>query len=403
MRRILTRMIPVPEGFLRIAQRFERWETCRWGISPEGTAEGPAPLISTVALARWWEGDTTEKLFKQVLASVIRRLKLVRPHRAKAAVFIKGPSGARGGPAPGLAFFALWTLIAAASFHAAYARTWAGFLMVIYLFALLQLAKAARWGAAFYSGLAVGFLIAAVRLSFFWKIFSAGAVSLWLVFAFWIGLFVALARLCLRRLPQPWNWLVLGICICYDLSYSRVTDRLVKLGAQALIVPTMDVAGWGSAEHKLHARVAPIRAAEYGLPIFRLASSGPSQWVDSTGLVLGQAPFPGEGAMLAGVLRMQGRGTLPWDRWLGPVSVVVTTVLVCWFFVAPLIPAVGKGKRSRPVFRPSKRSARFPNVARDLDALGLARPQAGTARSNLARAFGVRRGPPLSFSLIPQT
>ena len=45
-----------------------------------------------------------------------------------------------------------------------------------------------------------------------------------------------------RRLPAPeqevWNspWGKIGICICYDLSYTRVTDRLVKQGAQLLIV-----------------------------------------------------------------------------------------------------------------------------------------------------------------------
>ncbi len=467
----------------------------------------------------------------------------------EATVLIGGPRAAGGGPAPGLLLLTLWALVAAACFHAPYAFTWAGFLTVVYLFALLQLAKAVRWRPAFYSGLAVGFLIAAVRLSFFWTIFSAGAVSLWLVFAFWIGLFVALARLCLRRLPRPWNWLVLpfvwtgleyfrselyylrfawltpgfafawslwevplkyagvygvgfllmavaaasallwersklraigaaiagvaglcllgflsgagrgqpsnssvsvagvqlelpsegelltkledlarrypkadllvlseytlpgpvpeslqawcrrhqryllvggkdpagagkfyntafvvgptgqivfrqaksvpiqffkdglpartqrvwdspwgriGICICYDLSYSRVTDRLVRLGAQALIVPTMDTADWGGAEHNLHARVAPIRAAEYGLPVFRLASSGISQWVDPTGLVLAQAPFPGEGAMITGVLKMPDHGTLPWDRWLGPVSVVVAAGLLCWFIISSL-------------------------------------------------------------------
>src|SRR4029077_6618928 len=92
---------------------------------------------------------------------------------------------------------------------------------------------------------------------------------------------------------SPWG--KLGICVCYDLSYSRVTDNLIRLGAQALIVPTMDVVDWGEGQHELHARVAPVRAAEYGLPIFRLASSGISQAVDRTGNVLAKAPCPGDG------------------------------------------------------------------------------------------------------------
>ena len=100
-------------------------------------------------------------------------------------------------------------------------------------------------------------------------------------------------------LPAPeqklWDspWGKIGICICYDLSYTRVTDRLVRLGAQALIVPTMDMMEWGEAQHKLHARVAPVRAAEYGIPIFRLASSGISQCVDRTGRVHGYRSLPG--------------------------------------------------------------------------------------------------------------
>ena len=98
-------------------------------------------------------------------------------------------------------------------------------------------------------------------------------------------------------LPAPeqklWNspWGKIGICVCYDLSYTRVTDRLVKLGAEALIVPTMDVVDWGQAQHELHGRIAPARATEYGLPIFRLASSGISQSVDCAGHVTATAPL----------------------------------------------------------------------------------------------------------------
>ena len=49
---------------------------------------------------------------------------------------------------------------------------------------------------------------------------------------------------------SPWG--KIGICICYDLSYSRVTDRLIRQGARALIVPTMDMIAWGGHEHELH-------------------------------------------------------------------------------------------------------------------------------------------------------
>jgi apolipoprotein N-acyltransferase len=445
---------------------------------------------------------------------------------------------------PSYAYILLWVAVAVGAFHAAYAFAGGSFLIVLYLFALLQLARADRWRKAFYPGLAVGLLIAAVRLAFFWRIFSGGALALWLVYALWIGLFVALARLCLRR--AKWGWLLIpflwtgleyfrselyylrfswlnvgyafagapwqtalkvagvygegfllvalavvaawrwqksklqaggllllgigaiclgallaerqrsaqpaagvriagvqmefpnerevlvrlkdlirrhpeaqllvlseytldgpvpqalkdwcrqekrylvvggkeplpggkyyntsfvvgpdggivfsqakavpiqffkdglrapeqkvwespwgriGICVCYDLSYTRVTDRLVRLGAQAIIVPTMDVMDWGSDQHVLHARIAPVRATEYGLPIFRLASSGISQWTDRAGRVVAAAPCPGDGAILAGTLDMRGAGTLPLDRWLAPFAVGVTALFVCWLLV----------------------------------------------------------------------
>ena len=142
-------------------------------------------------------------------------------------------------------------------------------------------------------------------------------------------------------LPAPeqkvWEspWGKIGICICYDLSYTRVTDELVRQGAQLLIVPTMDVADWGRHQHELHARVAPVRAAEYGIPIFRLASSGISQGVTGRGLVRATAPFPGEGEMIFfGVnLNPQRHGSLPLDRWLAPLCVGVTGLFVLWLAV----------------------------------------------------------------------
>ncbi len=129
---------------------------------------------------------------------------------------------------------------------------------------------------------------------------------------------------------RVWNspWGNIGICICYDLSYTRITDTLIRQGAVALIVPTMDAISWGSQEHLLHSRIAPTRAAEYQLPIFRLCSSGISQVVLSNGVVAVSAPFPGEGQMIAAALPMSARPTLPLDRVLAPVCVFITAIFV---------------------------------------------------------------------------
>jgi apolipoprotein N-acyltransferase len=135
-----------------------------------------------------------------------------------------------------------------------------------------------------------------------------------------------------------WNspWGKIGICICYDLSYTRVTDELVGQGAQLLIVPTMDVAEWGRHEHELHSRVAPVRAAEYGIPIFRLASSGISQAVTGGGYVVAQTRIPGSGDILAAKLQLPSHGALPLDRFLAPVCVVVTGIVLIWLILLSL-------------------------------------------------------------------
>ncbi len=142
-------------------------------------------------------------------------------------------------------------------------------------------------------------------------------------------------------LPAPerkvWDspWGKLGVLVCYDLSYTRVVDDFVRQGAVALLNPTMDVADWGEWQHKLHSRIAPVRAAEYGIPIFRVASSGVSQIVSRTGRVLASAPYPGEGEIIGGQLPLNAKPRLPHDRWLAPACVGITALAL----VASLIPS----------------------------------------------------------------
>jgi apolipoprotein N-acyltransferase len=150
-------------------------------------------------------------------------------------------------------------------------------------------------------------------------------------------------------LPAPeqkvWSspWGKIGICICYDLSYTRVTDRLVEQGAQLLIVPTMDVVDWGRHEHELHSRVAPVRAAEYGIPIFRLASSGISQAVSGGGNVVARTSFGTTGEILSAQLRLPMRGSLPLDRFLAPLCTGMTGIVT-----AILLFLNWKDKRAKP-------------------------------------------------------
>jgi len=150
-------------------------------------------------------------------------------------------------------------------------------------------------------------------------------------------------------LPAPkqevWNspWGKIGFCICYDLSYTRVTDELVRQGAQLIICPTMDVEFWGKHQHELHSRVAPVRAAEYGIPIFRVASSGISQAVTGGGQVVAQTSLGGYGEIISAKLRLPRQGSLPLDRFFAPLCVGVTGILL-----AALLILTAKDRRVKP-------------------------------------------------------
>ena len=149
---------------------------------------------------------------------------------------------------------------------------------------------------------------------------------------------------------SPWG--KIGLAVCYDLSYRRVIDRLVDQQCQALIIPTMDVVDWGERQHRLHARVAPMRAAELGIPIFRLCSSGISQAVHAGGAVTATAPFPGERAVLTGLMTLKQPGRMPLDHWLGPVAVVVTEILIIMFAIG----GIARRKVPQPEPDPSGQS-----------------------------------------------
>ncbi|MCX6903940.1 MAG: hypothetical protein NTW03_10790, partial [Verrucomicrobia bacterium] len=98
----------------------------------------------------------------------------------------------------------LLALAAVAAFHLAYAFAACSFLMVVYLAALFTLSRLATSRRAFYWGLAIGAVAYAPHLCFFWRIFGPGAITLWLVLAFWIALFLVLTRACRVQMGPFW-------------------------------------------------------------------------------------------------------------------------------------------------------------------------------------------------------
>ncbi len=132
-----------------------------------------------------------------------------------------------------------------------------------------------------------------------------------------------------RVWDSPWG--KLGIAICYDASYRQVMDELIRQDAVALLIPTMDVEAWGEHQHRLNAHMARLRAAEYRVPVFRVASSGISQIIARDGREIATAPFGGQGEMITGELRWSAKGgSVPLDAWLAPACTWATGGLMLW-------------------------------------------------------------------------
>jgi apolipoprotein N-acyltransferase len=75
----------------------------------------------------------------------------------------------------------------------------------------------------------------------------------------------------------------LGVAICYDFDFAGTARRLVHGGAQILVVPTYDAAGWSSLQHDQHAAIARARAAETSRWVVRATCSGFSQIIAPDG------------------------------------------------------------------------------------------------------------------------
>jgi apolipoprotein N-acyltransferase len=91
-------------------------------------------------------------------------------------------------------------------------------------------------------------------------------------------------------------------------------------------------------EHRLHARVAPLRSAEYRVPIFRVASSGISQLTARSGHVVASAGVPGQGTPIDGNLnagRLLGSGH--WIAGLGRLATGVVALAALWLCASAIV------------------------------------------------------------------
>lgn len=102
----------------------------------------------------------------------------------------------------------------------------------------------------------------------------------------------------------------LGIFVCFDGLFTDVPRRLVRKGAELLLVPVMDVENWPAQERWQHARMAPMRCIELRRCAIRAASSGVSQIIDPTGRVAAQRTREDGAGVLHGTVILNSRQTL---------------------------------------------------------------------------------------------
>lgn len=140
----------------------------------------------------------------------------------------------------------------------------------------------------------------------------------------------------------------IGIAICYDMNYARVTDELIEKGAALLVIPAMDVMLWGERAHRLSAQLAAVRAAEYGVPLFRLASSGYSRIATPDGKIAVELGVPAQGQVIQGEVQLSAKGRRPLDRWLLWPCLVLTGSLAV-FLIADSILRDRAKKRAKAV------------------------------------------------------
>lgn len=124
-----------------------------------------------------------------------------------------------------------------------------------------------------------------------------------------------------------------GVAICYDMNYVRVMDELIEKDAALLVIPAMDVMSWGDHAHRLSAQLAAVRAAEYGVPLFRLASSGYSRIAMPDGKVAVELGVPGQGEVIHGQVYLPAKGRRPLDRWLAWPCVALTAGLAMFLII----------------------------------------------------------------------
>lgn len=130
--------------------------------------------------------------------------------------------------------------------------------------------------------------------------------------------------------PVTWSRGKIGVCICFESAFPRVTRALTRNGADVLAILTSD--GWTSRELAglQHYAFAALRAVETRRTVIRAAVTGESAVLDPYGRVLARLPMFEKGVLRSPVRRSDEQSLYvrlgDWPLVLGAAILVAAAV-----------------------------------------------------------------------------
>jgi apolipoprotein N-acyltransferase len=99
----------------------------------------------------------------------------------------------------------------------------------------------------------------------------------------------------------------IGLLICADSTYPGLARDLRRRGARLMVEISNEaqIGAWSAVQH---AHVSRLRAVETGVPLVRIANTGPSEWIDSRGRLAARIP-PGRVGAKTATLALAGAPT----------------------------------------------------------------------------------------------
>jgi len=145
-----------------------------------------------------------------------------------------------------------------------------------------------------------------------------------------------------ETVPVVTKFGTLGTPICFDCDYTEVVRRMVDAGAQAFVVPSMDVKTWSAREHLQHAELFRLRAAETGRWFAVASSSGMTQFIDPRGHRVKALPLMDDGILRGSVYLRTDKTIFVCFGWMFPwlvlgSAVFATIALMTWRSEKPVV------------------------------------------------------------------